>query len=61
MNSVFFLALPVCLQHVVFIYLCMEIQAFLVGRAEKQLLVSPRNCTNHSIQAESLIGLFESK
>ena len=39
MNSVFFLAFPVCLRHVVFIYLLMEIQAFLASRAEKQCLV----------------------
>lgn len=39
MNSMFFLAFPVCLLHVVFIYLLMETQAFLVGRAGKQCLV----------------------
>lgn len=41
-NSVFSLAFPVCLRHVVFIYLLMEIQASLAGRAEKQHLVFQR-------------------
>lgn len=34
--------LAVCLRHVVFIYLLMEIQASLAGRAEKQHLVFQR-------------------
>lgn len=42
MNSVFSLAFPVCLRHIVFIYLLMEIQASLAGRVEKQRLVFPR-------------------
>lgn len=43
MNSVFSLAFPVCLRHVVVIYLLMEIQASLAGRAEKQRLVFLRH------------------
>ena len=42
MNSVFSLAFPVCLWHVVFIYLLMGIQASLAGRAKKQRLAFPR-------------------